>query len=134
MPHLVDSDWVIDWLAGAPGALELLDRLAGDGIAVSIITYMEVYQGVERSADPRLAERRFESFLESIPLLPSSTAVAMRCARLRELLRRQRRRVNNRALDLLIAATTMEHGLVIVTRNVSDYADIPGLRVESGHA
>jgi len=42
-------------------------------------------------------------------------------------LRRQGKRVNNRALDLLIAATAIEHDLTLVTRNLQDYGDIPGL-------
>ena len=44
MPYLVDSDWVIDHLANVPEAVQLLDRLAQDGIAISIITYMEAFQ------------------------------------------------------------------------------------------
>jgi predicted nucleic acid-binding protein len=41
MPYLIDTDWVIDLLASVPEAVQLLDRLAQDGIAISIITYME---------------------------------------------------------------------------------------------
>jgi predicted nucleic acid-binding protein len=127
MAHLVDSDWVIDYLADVPEALELLEQLADEGIAISIVTYMEVYRGVERSKDPETAERQLSAFLESVPLLPISPAVARRCAGLRETLRRQGRRVNSRALDLLIAATAIEHNLTLATRNIQDYADIPGL-------
>jgi predicted nucleic acid-binding protein len=29
--------------------------------------------------------------------------------------------------DLIIAATALEYGLTVVTRNVHDYRDIPGL-------
>lgn len=132
MAYLVDSDWVIDYLADAPDALALLERLADEGIAISIVTYMEVYQGVERSDDPEGAERQLSAFLESVPLLPLSPGVARRCAHLRETLRRQGKRVNNRALDLLIAATAIEHNLTLVTRNVQDYADVPGLITFSG--
>lgn len=132
MAYLVDSDWVIDYLADVPEGLELLDRLADDGIAISIVTYMEVYQGVERSNDPQGAEQQLSAFLESVPLLPISPAVARRCAGLRETLRRQGKRVNNRALDLLIAATAIEHDLTLVTRNMQDYADIPGLTTFGG--
>ena len=129
MAYLVDSDWVIDYLAGVPDALELLDRLADERIAISIVTYMEVNQGVERSEDPLKAEQLFSAFVASVPLLPISPAAARRCATLREALRRQGKRVNNRALDLLIAATAIEHGLMLVTRNVEDYADIPDITI-----
>lgn len=49
MPYLIDSDWVIDHLANVPEASKFLERLVQDGIAISIITYMEVFQGVLRN-------------------------------------------------------------------------------------
>ena len=129
MPYLIDSDWVIDHLDNVPEALELLDRLASDGIAISIISYIEAYQGVERSLDPDQAEVKFQAFVDSVLVLPISPAVAKRCARLREELRRRSRRVNSRALDLIIAATALEHDLILVTRNVEDFQDIPYLHI-----
>ena len=52
MPYLVDTDWLIDHLARAPAAEALLSALAAEGVAISIISYMEVYQGTLRSPDP----------------------------------------------------------------------------------
>jgi predicted nucleic acid-binding protein len=46
--------------------------------------------------------------------------VAQRCARLREALRGDRRRVDARAFDLLVAATALEYDLTLVTRNLRD--------------
>jgi predicted nucleic acid-binding protein len=129
MPYLIDSDWIIDVLAGIPDAVAVVEQLARDGIAVSIITYMEVYQGTLRASDPVAAQQQLHSLLEDVPVLPISFAVAERCADLRETLRRQHKRVRARALDLLLAATALEHGLTLVTRNTDDYKDIPGLRV-----
>jgi predicted nucleic acid-binding protein len=129
MPYLVDSDWVIDHLDNVPEAVELLDRLASEGIAVSIVTYMEVIQGRLRSPDPQASEAQFDEFLESVPVVPLSLDVARRCAALRETLRREGRRVNARALDLINAAIAIEHGLTLVTRNTRDYDDIPGLKL-----
>lgn len=34
-------------------------------------------------------------------------------------------------MDLFIAATAIEHGLSLVTRNTRDYSDIPGLDLYS---
>lgn len=62
-----------------------------------------------------------------MPVLPFSVAEARRCAGIRRTLRSQGRRVSTRALDLMIAATAIEHQLVLVTRNVRDYRDVPGL-------
>jgi len=62
MPYLIDSDVVIDHLADVAAATKLLDQLASDGIAVSIITYMEAYQGVLRSPHPAIARKQLKHF------------------------------------------------------------------------
>lgn len=129
MPYLIDTDWVIDLLASIPEAIQLLDRLAQDGIAISIITYMEAYQGVERSPHPEEAQNKLSALLDSLPVVSLSPAVAQRCACLRETLRKQGKRVNARSLDLIIAATALEYNLTLVTRNTEDYADVPGLKL-----
>jgi tRNA(fMet)-specific endonuclease VapC len=127
MPYLIDSHVVIDHLADVPETSQLLSRLAADGIAMSIITYMEAFQGIVRSPQPTEANAKFRAFAKSIPVLPLSLAVAERCARLRETLRGQNKRVNSRALDLIIAATALEYDLSLVTGNTEDFKDIPDL-------
>ena len=127
MAYLIDSDWLIDFLDDVPAAMTLLDQLASDGIAISVITYMEVYQGTERSPNPAEAQAKLRSLVQGVPVLPISVPVAERCGRLRATLQRQGKRVRARALDLLIAATALEYNLTLVTRNKDDYKDIPGL-------
>lgn len=129
MPYLIDSDMVIGHLGNETAAVRLLDRLAVEGIAISIITYMEVYQGVERSPTLEDVQAKWVAFLVGVPVLPFSRSVARRCARLREELKCQGKRVSARALDLIIAATALEHNLTLVTRNTKDYTDIPGLKL-----
>jgi predicted nucleic acid-binding protein len=127
MPYLIDSNLVIDHLANVPDASELLSQLAAAGIVISIVTYLEAYQGVVRSPQPKEAQTQFSDFTESVLILPLSFAVAERCARLRETLRRQNKRVKSRPLDLIIAATALEYGLTLVTNNTDDFKDIPDL-------
>jgi tRNA(fMet)-specific endonuclease VapC len=127
MAYLIDSDLVIDHLADDPAARQLLDRLAPDGLTISMITYLEVYQGTLVSPDPEQAQAKLDAFLAAVPIVPFSAAVARRCARLRTELQRHGKRVRSRALDLLTAATALEHELTLVTRNLADYADIAEL-------
>ena len=68
----IDSHVVIDHLADVPEASDLLSRFATDGIAISIITYMEAFQGVARSPHPQEAQAKFRAFAKSIPILPLS--------------------------------------------------------------
>jgi predicted nucleic acid-binding protein len=127
MPYLVDSNVVIDHLAEVPEASQFLDRFVQDGIVISIVTYMEAFQGVVRSEHPKEASEKFHAFAERVLILLFSFVVAERCARLRETLRSQNKRVKSRALDLIIAATALEYGLTLVTKNTEDFKDIPDL-------
>ena len=103
--------------------------MANDGLFVSIITYMEAYQSVLRSPNRQEAQEQFAAFVAVVPVLTFSEDVARCCANLRHALQGQGLRVRSRALDLIIAATALEHDLVLVTRNANDYDDIPGLQL-----
>jgi predicted nucleic acid-binding protein len=127
MPYLVDSDVLIAHREGQPDALELLDQLAPQGLAISIVTYMEVYQGTLRSPDPAQARANLDALLTGVPIVPFSLVAARRCAELREDLARQGKRIRSRALDLVTAAIALEHGYILVTRNRKDYEDIADL-------
>jgi predicted nucleic acid-binding protein len=118
MTYLLDTDVVIPFLAGDSSMQQMVTSLAASGISVSLITYMEVFQGIFASADPVAARAGFETWLASgVPLLPFDETIARRTAQLRADLSKQGRRVRSRALDLIIAATALEHGLTVVTRN-----------------
>ena len=129
MPYLIDTDLVIDHLANITETNQLLEKLATQGIAISIITYMEAYQGVVRSPNIKEARAKFQIFRRSVPVLPFSLSVAKRCAALREQLKQEQKRVKSRTLDLINAAIALEHDLTLVTRNTEDYQDIPGLEL-----
>ena len=94
---------------------------------ISIVTYMEAFQGVLRSEQPEEAVEKFHTFADKVLILPFSFVVAERCARLRETLRSQNKRVKSRALDLIIAATALEYGLTLVTKDTEDFKDVPDL-------
>jgi len=127
--YLIDSDIVIDYRGGVASVQAFVDPLLVDGIAVSVITVMEVYQGLLRLPLPSSAAVEVETFLRGIGVLPVTREVALRCAGIRVGLQGRGKSVRPRSLDLLIAATAIEHDLTLVTRNVSDYADVPGLRL-----
>jgi len=129
MPYLIDSDILIDHFANLKEATRLLEHLAIEGIAISIITYMETFQGVLRSPHPESTQTIFQEFFQTVPILPFSLTTAERCARLRETLKKEGKRVKARALDLITAATALEYDFTLVTRNREDYKDIPHLKL-----
>ena len=127
MPYLIDTNWLIDHLADKPAAQQLLTRLADEGMAMSIISYLELFQGVIEHPDPEAAQHKLASLLTSTPMLPFTREVAETCARVRANLKQRGHRIRPRALDLQIAATGIVNHLTLVTQNTDDYDDIPDL-------
>ncbi|MGH2559136.1 MAG: type II toxin-antitoxin system VapC family toxin [Thermomicrobiales bacterium] len=133
MSFLLDTDWTIDFLGGRPPAQALVAQLLRQDLAISIVTYMEVLEGIRGRPVPKPREREFRRFLKSIRVITLGRPIAVRAADIRVDLRRRKRPVDDRALDILIVATAIEHNLILVTRNTRDYEDIPDLRLyESG--
>ncbi len=131
MPYLVDSDIVIYYSNEAPEIERMLDRLMDEGVAISTVTLMEVLAGMSSSPRPLEARTRIEEFARAVPVVAFGEAEARRCAMLRQVLQRQGMRVRSRLMDLMIAATALEHGLTLATNNQSDFRGIPGLLIET---
>lgn len=127
MSYLVDSDWVADYLKGRQAAIALLDPIFSEGLAISIITYGEIYEGIYYGSDPKRNEIIFGQFLQGIRVLGISRPVARRFARIRGLLRARGELAPQP--DLLIAATALQHDLTLITRNLRHFSRIPDLKI-----
>ena len=127
MTYLLDSDWVADYLKGRESAVAIVDSLYSAGLAISIITYAEVYEGIYYGRDRTRYERVFREFLRGVDVLGINQRVARRFAIVRGMLRAQGQLISQ--TDLLIAATALEHDLIMVTRNVRDFGRVPDLQL-----
>ncbi len=89
-------------------------------VAISAISYAEVAYGtyVGKSPPPEV----LDAFVEAIPIMPFDEAAAREYARLP--FKRAR-------FDRLLAAHALSIGAIVVTSNVADFADVPGLMVEN---
>ena len=130
MTYLLDADWIISYLNGRPQAVELIERVSDDGLAVSIIVVGEIYEGL--LSGPRSEERRtsFELFLRSVEVVSPDEAVAHRYAEIRAQLRSQGQLLPDN--DLWIAATALAHDLTLVSRNIQHFQCISGLKLHQG--
>jgi tRNA(fMet)-specific endonuclease VapC len=134
MRYLLDTTVLVLLFAEDEDVVALVQQLSPDGVAVSILTYLEAFQGVIEHPDPSRARLVFDAFFENVPVLPVTRDIAQRCAGIRSRLKRQGKNSRRRAFDLVIAATALEHGLELVTHNLRDFQDVPGLALRSVHA
>jgi len=127
MTYLVDSDYIADYLVEKPQATELLSSLAPQGIAISILSVGEIYEGIYFGYHPEKAAEQFQHFLKTVPALPLTARIMQQFARLRGDLRRNGNLIGD--FDLLIAATAIRYNLTLLTRNVKDYQRISALKL-----
>lgn len=127
MRCLVDADWLIDAAIGRPAAAGTLDRLSGDGLAVSIIAVAELYEGAFGTPDPEATLASFREFLGDYAILPLTDKIIESFARMRAAPRRQGQMIPD--MDLLIAATALAENLTLVTRNRRHFERVPGVRL-----
>jgi tRNA(fMet)-specific endonuclease VapC len=92
---------------------------AGD-MVTSSIALAEVAFGTEQGQPPTMEVLR--AFLEEVPVLNFDYKAALAYAQLP---------FKRASFDRLIAAHALSHGLVVVTKNVKDFADVPGLKFEN---
>jgi len=106
---LFDTDVFVDHIRGAR-------QLPDIDAAYSLITRCELFAGREQEEDA------VHALLTSLREIAIDRTIAERAGQLR-------RGSPLRTPDALIAATAIEHGLALVTRNRRDFADVPGLRL-----
>jgi tRNA(fMet)-specific endonuclease VapC len=63
MTYLIDTDWVIDHLNHIEHVTRRLEERAPEGLALSIISLAELYEGVYYSRDPVESEAALQRFL-----------------------------------------------------------------------
>jgi tRNA(fMet)-specific endonuclease VapC len=130
MTYLIDTDWVIDHLNHIEHVSRRLEELAPEGLALSIISLAELYEGVYYSRDPVESEAALQRFLN-----PELTILGLdeeTC----KIFGKERGRLRTAGLligdcDLLIGATALRHRLTLLTNNRRHFERIEGLRIES---
>ena len=127
MRYLIDTDWVADHLDGRPEAVRLLASLVPEGLAISLITYGEIYEGILYSRRPEPSEVEFLEFLRWARVLPLNENIMRRFAGIRGGFRLRGQLIGD--TDILIAATALHHDLILVTRNRQHFERIPELKL-----
>ena len=118
---MLDSNICIYVLEGLSSNLrDRIQDCAPGQLVTSAISYAEVMRGVD--PDDLTAIRKTERFFSVIQALPFERASAAAFTRVP---------FRRKSFDRLIAAHALALGLVVITNNEADFADVPGLKVEN---
>ncbi|NJM66262.1 MAG: type II toxin-antitoxin system VapC family toxin [Acaryochloris sp. RU_4_1] len=130
MPYLLDTCVISDFIKGEPGTQTQIKQTPPDNIAISVITLMELRYGLK--LNPQRAQKiepMMTSFLSSVTVLPFGNPESEKAADIRAVLKTQGQPIG--AYDVLIAATALQHQLIMVTANQREFDRAPGLETEN---
>ena len=111
---------------------EIAVRAAGEDVALSVVTVLELAHGAARANTPqRKATRQqfIHELMAAVPVHPVSAPVALRAGQIDG--ESTARGVTLPLSDLLIGVTALELGYRVATVNVRHFQMVPGLGIVS---
>ncbi len=130
MRYLLDTCVISDFIKGEAGTQEQIKQTPPAELAVLAITVMELRYGLQ--LNPQRAQKLepvITSFLSSVTILPFDVTASEQAAQIRAVLKTQGQSIG--AYDVLIAATALQHSLLMITANQREFDRVPGLQTEN---
>jgi tRNA(fMet)-specific endonuclease VapC len=132
--YVLDTDILTLFQKNQPTVMARVAEHSPEELAISVVTVEEQLSGwyaqLRKAKGPdklAWAYRRLAAnvrFLAGVKILDFDEPAIRRYEELK------RQRIKVRKMDLMIAATVLQQNATFVTRNVRDFKEIPGLKVE----
>jgi tRNA(fMet)-specific endonuclease VapC len=123
---LLDTDICSAYLKGSHAVWQKFIQHSGR-LSVSVITSAELFAWVLRAKASSGRRQGVLDLLDDLTLLDVDANIAYKFGEIRA------HQLDNGQftpeLDLLIASTALVHNLTLVTHNIQDYSNVPGLNV-----
>ena len=124
--YLLDTNICIYFLKGQFGLNKKIESAGIENCFISEITIAELKFGVENSSNVSKNRKTLEAFQDKFAIIPIFTAL--------DVYAREKARLRNKGkalddFDLLIGATAIANNLTLVTRNVSDFDRMEGIKI-----
>ena len=130
LPTLIDTDTLSAVMKQRPTALNNAQAYLAihNRLTLSVITRYEVLRGL-KAIRATAQEAAFAQFCGANVILPVTDAIILRAADIYADLYQQGKLIGD--ADILIAATALEHGLVLVTNNTNHFNRVVNLQLQN---
>lgn len=125
--YLLDTNICVYFFNGQFNLKEKIREVGFENCVVSEITIAELKYGIAKSTKKEKNQQALDTFQSKIDILPIFTALDIYATE------KARLKIKGRMLDdfdLLIGATAIHNNLTLVTRNVSDFDRLDGIKIE----
>jgi tRNA(fMet)-specific endonuclease VapC len=129
MRYLLDTSTCIETIRGNSAVVSKVAAVSPEDLAISTISWYELYTGVEKCRDPGREKAKLEIFRNNVHELVFDIPAAVAAARIRADLESRGEMIG--PYDVLIASQAQTHGLILVTANTKEFLRITGLVVEN---
>jgi tRNA(fMet)-specific endonuclease VapC len=127
MRYILDTDWIINLLAGKKDAEERIQQFDPEEIVVSLVAIAEIYESAYNFANPEAHIQTFRSFLSNFQLLNLNLPIIEKFAEVRAHLRRKGQIISD--FDILLGATALHYDLIVLTYNKKHFERIPDIKI-----
>jgi len=123
--YLLDTNIVIEVLSGNIQIAETVKGLIGFSLWTTVLG--ELYVGIYRVANKIKHERKLLDFLSHCEIIPPDITTSKKFGAISALLYKKGKPIPSN--DIWIAATAMQHGLILATRD-NHFNEVEGLKTE----
>ena len=132
--YVLDTDILTLYRYGHAAVTRNVATHAGDTLDIAVLTVEEQltcwYSLLRRSKQQAHAEFAYQKLIEAVHFLGRWNILLFTVSAMQRYKQLQAQRLNIGAVDLKIAAVTLEHGATLVTRNTRDFQRVPNLMIE----
>lgn len=123
----LDTNTLIYYFRGAGRVAARLSAHAPSEIGIPVVVLYELETGIAKSQQPQKRRKQLDTLLAVTAILPFDRAAARQSANLRAALEAGGTPMG--PLDCLIAGIALTQSATLVTRNTTEFARVPGLRL-----
>ncbi len=128
MIYLLDTNICIHFFRGKFNLIDKFQQVKLENCAISEITLAELMFGAENSSNPIKNRDIVEQFASQVKILPIFNAIAI-YAKEKVRLRKKGEMISD--FDLLIGATAISNGLIMITENRKEFERITAIQLEN---